>query len=293
MPVDETRMSLKHVLEEKSTEELRALLVMDYSEDENDLPDVDYIRTILEVIREREKENDLQERDIESARTAIHEYIQAIIDEEEDTGTIQEHSHDHPPINHQKTPHRRPHFMRYIVIAAVITIFIGTTASAFGFDFFQAIAKWTAETFSFLRLDDVEVPSGDTAVLEPIKTHVLKYSDLSCIPNWTPVGSKEGCEVSVQERKDRIIIRQSFLVEEDEFTIRIIIHDTIPETYTTEYQKDDENAVTEYEARGITHYIVSNNDTSGVFWTNDNIEGFIQGALSAENLERMVDSIYN
>ena len=37
---------------------------------------------------------------------------------------------------------------------------------------------------------------------------------------------------------------------------------------------------------------MSNNQNRGVAWTNGNLEGFIQGALTDEDLEKMVDSIY-
>ena len=57
------------------------------------------------------------------------------------------------------------------------------------------------------------------------------------------------------------------------------------------YQKD-ENIMQEYHVSGITHYLMANNDTQCVAWTNNNVEVLIQGNLSTSDLEKMVDSIY-
>lgn len=75
------------------------------------------------------------------------------------------------------------------------------------------------------------------------------------------------------------------------FTIRYQIYDTIPETYVGIYQKDA-NQLETYNVNGISHYIMKNNETHSVAWTNGNIEGHIQGLLSVDDLKKMVDSIY-
>ena len=43
---------------------------------------------------------------------------------------------------------------------------------------------------------------------------------------------------------------------------------------------------------GVLHYLMKNNETYSVAWTNGNIEGHIQGDLSVDDLKKMVDSIY-
>lgn len=57
------------------------------------------------------------------------------------------------------------------------------------------------------------------------------------------------------------------------------------------YQKDA-NQLETYNVNGISHYIMKNNETHSVAWTNGNIEGHIQGLLSVDDLKKMVDSIY-
>ena len=48
----------------------------------------------------------------------------------------------------------------------------------------------------------------------------------------------------------------------------------------------------EYAVDNIIHYIMSNNGSLGITWTNQNIEGTIQGALSVEEAKEMINSIY-
>ena len=59
----------------------------------------------------------------------------------------------------------------------------------------------------------------------------------------------------------------------------------------TIYQKDDKT-VQEYKSGGVTHYIMDNNGNTSVMWTNECVEGHIQGTLSLDAVEKMIDSIY-
>ena len=293
MPVDETRKKLRSFLEEKSTEELKELLILDFSEDEYYMPDVEYIHAIMEVIKERAKTDTKHHVDIEAARANIHEYIQAIIDEESETGTTQEPPKDHSlQIKTISKPHKRPRFLRYAGVAAALIVLLCGTASAFGINIFQAIAHWTTETFSFLRTEDSDASLGSSAVFQSLLDIASKHTDVTAVPTWAPEGTSEACEVIVSERKDRVFIRQTFNLDGDEFTIQITIHDTVPKDYTGAYMKDEE-LVLEYDCSGIIHYILSNNETTCVMWTNGHVEGYIQGSLPIEDLERMIDSIYN
>ena len=47
-----------------------------------------------------------------------------------------------------------------------------------------------------------------------------------------------------------------------------------------------------YEVNGVAHYLMSNNETRMATWTNANVEVLIQGDLEFEDLEKMIDSIY-
>lgn len=74
-------MTPREILEEKTTEELHELLVQTCDEDSDELPDVDLIHAILDILKEREPFD--REIDLEAARETIHEMIQMIMEEEE------------------------------------------------------------------------------------------------------------------------------------------------------------------------------------------------------------------
>ncbi|WP_353963243.1 DUF4367 domain-containing protein [Dysosmobacter welbionis] len=63
------------------------------------------------------------------------------------------------------------------------------------------------------------------------------------------------------------------------FTIRYQIYDTIPETYVWYISKKMPCNYERYNVNGISHYIMKNNETHSVAWTNGNIEVHIQGNL--------------
>ena len=116
-------------------------------------------------------------------------------------------------------------------------------------------------------------------------------TDVPVVPKWAPEEMEEVEQPRTSIRNDRIRIVGKYLVNDKEFTIRITIYDAIPESYDTIYQKNDGSAHP-YEAGGITHYIVENVDNISAMWTNGYIEGHIQGNISIEDLQLMIDSIY-
>lgn len=88
----------------------------------------------------------------------------------------------------------------------------------------------------------------------------------------------------------RVLRYAAFETNAGEFTIRFQIYNTPPK-YTGIYEIND-GQVEKYESSGITYYIVTNNETCGITWSNGNVEVLIQGDLTVPDLEKMVDSIY-
>ena len=58
------------------------------------------------------------------------------------------------------------------------------------------------------------------------------------------------------------------------------------------YFKDDA-AVSTFEAGGITHYLMSNNDTNTGAWMNGPFECSISGYVSQDVIREMIASIYD
>ena len=288
MSADKKKLELRAALAGKTTQELEELLALDFTDQENAAVDADYINAILEVIEERsnylEKQSDLESawKDFQELHTLRKQEASPTAD------TTEEPSHDHPrKTEYGQNPRKRPHAFRYAIIAAAVIALLCSTA--LGWNLFQAIADWTAETFHFLTGEERSLPQHD--VFKYLRLSVQENTDIASVPNWSPKGTQQVGEVNVVDRKDRRTVHALFDADGREFTIQVIIHDSIPEQYSITYQKDA-SIEEEYEAGGITHYIVGNHDTLSAMWTNDCVEGHIQGALTLEEMRQMIDSIY-
>lgn len=285
MPADNRNQELRSVLAEKSTKELEKLLALDFTEEDVE-PDVDFITTVLEVIEEREGN---KQQEAEAAWKDFQEYYRLRKQEELESGTTVESSHDH----HRKTeyrqrPRRASHMLRYSLIAAAAVVLL--CGNAFGWNIFQAIANWTEDTFYFLTGRDRD-ESIDQDVFEHLRKSVALKTDVAAVPKWYPSGTEEIEMANVIDRKDRQTIQATFSSAGREFTIRITIHDSLPDDYSGSFQKDTD-IVAEHKAGGVIHYITGNNETVNVMWTNGCIAGLIQGFLTLDEVQMMIDSIY-
>ena len=297
MPVDDKKIRLRSVLAGKSTEELEELLALSFSMEDGAETDEAYITTIMEVIREREeKEADQEKRqaEVDAAWREFQEYRAERDREKAEADGMADASGKFPgePSRPQEKTHtaKKPgRVLRSCAAAAAVIVLLCGTAYAFGWNIFQALADWTAETFQFLTGTEPEM--ADYGVFENLYRSVSAETDVSAVPRWAPEGTKEVEQPRTSIRSDKTRIVGEYLVEDREFTVRITIYNEIPEIYDTIYQKNDGSAYP-YEAGGITHYIVENVDNVSAMWTNGYIEGHIQGDISVKELQLMIDSIY-
>lgn len=297
MPVDDKKIRLRSVLAGKSTEELEELLAMSFSMEDGAETDEAYITTIMEVIREREeKEADQEKRqaEVDAAWREFQEYRAERDREKAEADGLADASGKFPgePSRPQEKTHtaKKPgRVLRSCAAAAAVIVLLCGTAYAFGWNIFQALADWTAETFQFLTGAEPEM--ADYGVFDRLYKNVSTETDIPVVPRWAPEGTKEVEQPRTSIRSDKTRIVGEYLVEDREFTVRITIYNEIPEIYDTIYQKNDGSAYP-YEAGGITHYIVENVDNVSAMWTNNIVEGYIQGNISIAELKQMIDSIY-
>ena len=297
MPVDDKRMRLRSVLAGKSMEELEELLAASFPMEDGAETDEAYITTIMEVIREREeKEADQEKRqaEVDAAWREFQEYRAERDREKAEADGMADASGKFPgePSRPQEKVHtaKKPgRVLRSCAAAAAVIVLLCGTAYAFGWNIFQALADWTAETFQFLT--GTEPQMSDHGVFENLYQSVAMETDVPTVPRWAPEGTEEVEQPRTSVRSDKTRIVGKYLIEDREFTVRITIYNEIPEDYDTIYQKNDGSAYP-YEAGGITHYIVENVDNVSAMWTNNVVEGYIQGNISIAELEQMIDSIY-
>ena len=297
MPVDDKKIRLRSVLAGKSTEELEELLALSFSMEDGAETDEAYIMTIMEVIREREeKEADQEKRqaEVDAAWREFQEYRAERDREKAEADGLADASGKFPgePSRPQEKVHtaKKPgRVLRSCAAAAAVIVLLCGTAYAFGWNIFQALADWTAETFQFLTGTEPEM--ADYGVFDRLYKNVSMETDIPVVPRWAPEGTKEVEQPRTSVRSDKTRIVGKYLIEDREFTVRITIYNEIPEDYDTIYQKNDGSAYP-YEAGGITHYIVENVDNVSAMWTNNVVEGYIQGNISIAELEQIINSIY-
>ena len=297
MPVDDKRIRLRSVLAGKSTEELEELLALSFSMEDGAETDEAYIMTIMEVIREREeKEADQEKRqaEVDAAWRDFQEYRAERDREKAEADGVADASGKFPgepsrPQEKVRTAKKPGRVLRSCAAAAAVIVLLCGTAYAFGWNIFQALADWTAETFQFLTGTEPRI--SDHGVFENLYLSVAMETDVPVVPKWAPEEMEEVEQPRTSIRNDRIRIVGKYLVNNKEFTIRIIVYNSTPEEYSGTYQKNAGN-VEEYESGGIVHYITENVDNISAMWTNGCIEGHIQGSLSIEDLKNMIDSIY-
>ena len=283
------------IFEQLSTEELNNLLAQDFAAMDEEGPDVDYIMAIMEVINKREQAAEHQS-DVDAAWKEFQEQYQgqaAAFNRSNYCET--DSSHRDQPSSTSPSP-KKTHTLRLLLIAVIMIALLGGTASGFG-RVFQAVVNWTAETFGFESPYGEKISAEASIQEDPyirLRSVVAEYTNLSVIPNWAPDGTvKESeSETRVTERKDSIVLSGSYQVGTRQFIIRIRVYNDTLTDYTSIYQWDAKQTVLSYNAGGLNHNIVCNNQKSSVAWTNENVECLIQGDLSVEELETMIDSIY-
>ena len=285
MSAENKKQQLRSMLAGKSTAELEELLALEAADLDAAEPNADFIATVLEVMAERESAQD--EELTEKAWNDFQEYYN--LRKQEETDKVEEAPRDH----RRKTEHRQrsPKIARVIrigVAAAVLTVLLGGTV--FGWNFFRAVADWTAETFHFLTGQERQ-PLEEDDVFRQQRLFVEKKTEILAVPFWAPDGTIVNGLPKESERIDRFVVRAAYTVGAREFSVRIIVHDTPPETYTGTYQKDA-TIEEDYSAGGICHYIVGNNETLSAMWVNGCVEGYIQGELTLDEMQKMIDSIY-
>lgn len=271
-------------LEQLSTEELERLL----RTPEGQEPDETLILQILEVIASRE--TDQPQPDIDAAWQSFQENYQGQADAYAPPQTGATPSDAPAPLPKPKTRRRA---LRWVAACLAVLLLSVGTASAMGFRVLEAIADWGSETFRFVAAQSGEVTQNvpeDDPYAE-LRAAVAEYTDTPLIPTWAPEGTTPMEKIKIVETTDGVRIQGTYQVGDEEFTIRVRYYVDTPTLDIAAYQKDG-SKVSQYVINGIYHYIITNNETTGVVWTNNTSIVFIQGNLDAESLQDVLNSVY-
>lgn len=189
-------------------------------------------------------------------------------------------------------PHSRSNVRMGLVAAVVVALMLaGTvTAYAFGYDLWGAVAKWTSETFGLTY-------QGNPTSHQPVDPDSEVYTDLQSaliyhgitdklVPTWLPKGFVME-ELYVEE--DKSYFYASYFNDTN-----LMIGITISSIRTGDsavYEKSDE-PVDKLYVDGVMHYIMSNNTSVTAVWMNANFECSIFGDVGRDEMEEMIQSIY-
>lgn len=193
--------------------------------------------------------------------------------------------------------------LRTVLVAAVLVacLFSGmVVAQASGLDVFGAIARWTADAFSFgdvsaLGTSDTEEQLHYT---EAAKTVPEEYEELQTelrqrdLPLYFPE-IPDGFELTdnvlyVSSRDGKLSYTNCYMRGSDMICLDITQNVRDPQKI---YEKDD-NPVEEYICNGIAHYLFTNLENQMAVWSAGELEYNISTSLSRDQLKELIQSIY-
>lgn len=188
-------------------------------------------------------------------------------------------------------PVKRRRYRVPVTVAATLALLftLMICVQAAGFDIFGSLARWTGETFHF-------TPSAqETAVspyYEPLR-QVLEDNKIlgELAPRWYPEGFA-ALEPEVEKSKLSVTVSTKCQRQDGkEFTIAITWNFNSEHQGTMVFEKDD-TSVEVYTSGGRTFYILSNSEnTTWAVWSEEGFEESIRGALSVDEVKKIIDSI--
>lgn len=194
---------------------------------------------------------------------------------------------------------RRSLARRLIPIAASLVIVLGVLfftvpTKANAGPFFVLLTRWRSEFFELLSPESKDnMPleyefKTDHPGLQKVHDEAIKLGiDGPAVPMWLPEDAELAeCKVTNARAHSGLVSR--FVVPGEEIILRINV---IGESKYFGFYREDVG-YTDFEIRGVTHYIMRNKDTWTVVWTRDDIECSIALDCQEDTLYQILESIY-
>ena len=260
------------------TAALRALLAMEMETDGE--PNIDRIQEISDILAERDQ---ITIPDVDKAWEDFQQnytYSEPIHTLEQD---------DPQPISSEPRKKRLKRF-GIGLIAAVLIVTLGATisASAFNFDIFKAVAKWTSETFGFAFEDADSAPDAQEGnmneALIPLWDALIEggISDPR-LPTYLPEGFEQ---TEITDSGDGFWCA-AYQSGDDMIHIQI---SRVKGVNNARVQKDDIEP-DPYIWNDIEFYIMTNMGEWVATWSSGSYEYYLSGSSESE-LKQMIKSIH-
>lgn len=260
-----------------TTGELEEILRLDVQVPEEQESDTEMILYVMEVLAERKRNNGHTGK---TALEAYESFKQNYMPEDDNT----EVSHREPV----KTKNGFPRWLRSITAAAAVLAILvlgSVTAKAFGFNIWEAVVKWTQETFHFGEWGNSDADSNlSYASLQEALEKGNVPVELA--PTWVPKGF-----VLTVVKVERTPLKNIYVAKysNGDNVLVITIQDYL-DSFPS-YVEQSEGLIEEYEVSGITYYLFSNYEYNRAVWLFESYECDISGEATIDELKKMIDSI--
>lgn len=182
-----------------------------------------------------------------------------------------------------------------MVAAAILVLCVMTILPpALGYESFLAmVGQWNDSIFHFAPPgQEVEYPTiPDKTDYESLQAALNAHEVTSPLVPSSFIQEYELSDLVVTENTDfqRVDYNAIYKDEDNWFSIYIIQRNG--EGKARFYEKDKSQVKT-FSVNGIDHYIFENNGRTTIAWCNENFECSVQGDISLEDAERLIESIY-
>ena len=171
-----------------------------------------------------------------------------------------------------------------------VVLLTSVTAKAFGWNLWDAVVKWTEDTFhiSIGNPSDAKEPSNSDGLPYASLDEALRQNNIgvALAPTWFP---DVYALTSITIEHTPLQKVYTALYEKEDAFLRITIREYMASD--PEYIEQTEGLIETYEALGITYYLFANNSRTQAVWINESFECYILGELSITELKTMIDSI--
>lgn len=278
-----------------STEELEAILRADFELPEEEGSDMEKILYITEVIARRRagQPTGRYANTDEAWESFVENYLP---EKDRAVFRLDEGPSKRDEANTRKSNSRFVKTVLLRVASVVLVIALvaaaGTvTASAFGFDFWAWLTAWTQEAFGIEHQNFIH-SGNDREIPEQLAELHALMEEYGFPDHLLPTYLPEGYETeTVEYDSHTAFIKLLCFLSKNDGSI-ILEYTMYQSNQVTEEAQKDEEAPNAYERGGVTHYIMTNDETYYAIWTVDNVECLIHGASSRGELTEIIDSIY-
>lgn len=283
-------------LERMSTAELEELLLRDFHAPERVGEDMSGLYQAAQVLAEREPDGSA------AANRAWEDFRENYLPFVESGGLCAE---DGVPPSSDAAPGRRHSplrrwGLRAAAAAAVVLLSVSATAAAGSRGLEGLLALWTDERMWLTPSQIVPVDRDELSIPEEPEDYASLQEaledyglSLQVVPRWLPEGFELDRLIVDDQTGVQMIFHAGYAREDNYLVVSVIIHleEDMDVGSLTNFQKDEGDPAP-YEAGGVTHMLATNAGRPAAVWANGPAECAISGDITMEELERMIDSIY-